>query len=132
MGGATFDYEHHFPIINTMQYRSPEVILGCTKWDSSSDIWGVACIVIELLTGTYNWVNHIGELFFSTLNCHEHLAMIEKVCGPIPDWMVNRTGPPLDKNFTLNYKTIKLYKSNYIWPYLTATAENLKKIRRIR
>ena len=28
MGGATFDDEHHSSIINTRQYRAPEVILG--------------------------------------------------------------------------------------------------------
>jgi serine/threonine protein kinase len=27
-GGATYDYEHHSNIINTRQYRAPEVILG--------------------------------------------------------------------------------------------------------
>lgn len=51
MGGATFDHEHHSAVINTRQYRAPEVILGCLKWDKTSDIWGMACIVIELITG---------------------------------------------------------------------------------
>lgn len=27
-GGATYDYEHHSSVINTRQYRAPEIILG--------------------------------------------------------------------------------------------------------
>lgn len=33
MGGATFSHDHHSAIINTRQYRAPEVVLGCAKWD---------------------------------------------------------------------------------------------------
>ena len=69
-------------IINTRQYRSPEVILECYKWDHKSDIWSIACILIELYTG---------ELLFQTHNNQEHLSLIEKVCGHYPNWMVNKT-----------------------------------------
>lgn len=69
-------------IINTRQYRSPEVILECFKWDHKSDIWSIACILIELYTG---------ELLFQTHNNQEHLSLIEKVCGHYPNWMVNKT-----------------------------------------
>lgn len=51
MGGATFRDEHHSVIINTRQYRAPEVILNCVKWDTSSDIWCIACIMMELYAG---------------------------------------------------------------------------------
>ena len=51
MGGATFKDEHHSAIINTRQYRAPEVILSCVKWDTSSDIWCIACIMMELYAG---------------------------------------------------------------------------------
>lgn len=69
-------------IINTRQYRSPEVILDCCGWDQKSDIWSIACILIELYTG---------ELLFPTHNNQEHLCLIEKVCGHYPSWMVKRT-----------------------------------------
>jgi serine/threonine protein kinase len=55
-GSATFDNEYHTKIINTRQYRAPEVIIGST-WDKPSDNWGIACIILELYTG---------ELYFST------------------------------------------------------------------
>ena len=75
-GGATYAHESHTLIINTRQYRAPEVILENRSWDEKSDIWSMACIIVELYTG---------ELFFDTHdNNLEHLAMIEKQCGPIP------------------------------------------------
>lgn len=74
-GGATYEHERHTLIINTRQYRAPEVILENHTWNEKSDIWSMACILIELYTG---------ELFFDTDENVEHLAMIEKQCGPIP------------------------------------------------
>ena len=43
----------------------------------------MACILIELYTG---------ELFFDTDENLEHLAMIEKQCGPIPLRMAQKCG----------------------------------------
>lgn len=70
-GGATFDHEHHSRIINTRQYRSPEVLLGI-GWSFPSDIWSIGCILVELCTG---------ELLFATHEDLEHLALIEKIIG---------------------------------------------------
>ena len=86
-------------IINTRQYRAPEVILDCTKWDYKSDIWCVACILIELYTG---------ELLFSTHNNQEHLSLIEKVCGHYPTWMVKHT-----KSDNLYHLFVGCYKHRY-------------------
>ena len=50
MGNATW-VEHHFTDdIQTRQYRCPEVILG-SKWGISADVWSVACVIFELITG---------------------------------------------------------------------------------
>lgn len=38
----------------------------------------MACIIVELYTG---------EMFFATHENVEHLAMMEKACGPFPYWM---------------------------------------------
>jgi serine/threonine protein kinase len=68
-GGATYKEDSHNSIINTRQYRAPEVILECADWDEKSDIWSLVCIFIEMYTG---------ELFYETREDIEHLAMIEK------------------------------------------------------
>jgi len=78
MGGATWDNEHHSSVINTRQYRGPEVILGCCKWDHISDVWSIGCILAEFYTG---------ELLFPTHEEYEHIAMMEKICGRTPRWM---------------------------------------------
>ena len=52
-------------------------------WDEKSDIWSMACILVEIYTG---------ELFFDTDENLEHLAMIERQCGPIPLKMAQRCG----------------------------------------
>ena len=80
-------------IINTRQYRSPEVILECCRWNDRSDIWSIACILIELYTG---------ELLFRTHNNQEHLALIEKVCGHYPNWMIRNTKDKYLKNIFAN------------------------------
>jgi len=70
-GGATFEHEHHSKIINTRQYRSPEVLLRL-GWTYPSDLWSIGCILPELLTG---------DLLFRTHDDAEHLALMEHILG---------------------------------------------------
>ncbi|EKX35980.1 hypothetical protein GUITHDRAFT_117895 [Guillardia theta CCMP2712] len=35
----------------TLWYRPPELIMGCTKYSNSVDMWGLGCIVLEMLLG---------------------------------------------------------------------------------
>lgn len=81
-GGATKHDDHHSSIINTRQYRAPEVILECCKWNEISDVWSIGCIIIELLTG---------ELLFETHADPEHLYMIQKNSGYFPHWMISKS-----------------------------------------
>ena len=47
-GGATYDDdEKKSTIVNTRQYRGPEVILEI-GWSFPSDIWSVGCIIAEV------------------------------------------------------------------------------------
>eukprot|EP00398_MALV-I-01_sp_L67-1_P000761 gene761-25_t len=78
-GNATFGDEHHSDIINTRQYRAPEVIMGC-GWDHKSDMWSLGCIIAEL---------YVGELLFLTHDNLELLALIEKIIGIIPRELVD-------------------------------------------
>ena len=68
-------------LINTRQYRAPEVVLGL-EWDERSDVWSLGCVFAELYTG---------ELLFPTHDDYEHIAMVEKVTGKVPAWMAKRS-----------------------------------------
>lgn len=70
-GGATFFDDHHSSMINTRQYRAPEVMLGL-GWSYPSDIWSCACVLPELLTGS--------PLFSAHRNL-EHFALMRKILG---------------------------------------------------
>lgn len=66
-GSATYETENCTGIINTRQYRGPEVMLACSRWDDKSDIWSLGCILAELYTGNQ---------LFPTHGTNEHLDMI--------------------------------------------------------
>lgn len=82
-GGAVYLNETHSGLINTRQYRSPEVLLGCCKWNEKSDVWSLGCIFAELFTG---------ELLFPTHSTMEHVGIIERNAKEdgeaYPNWMV--------------------------------------------
>lgn len=59
-GGSTYDNERKASIVNTRQYRAPEVILDL-GWSFPSDGWSAGCIAAEL---------YQGELLFATVLCH--------------------------------------------------------------
>ncbi|CAJ1459090.1 unnamed protein product [Effrenium voratum] len=44
-GNATYDDEHHSSIINTRQYRGPEVILAM-GWNELSDVWSIGWTLV--------------------------------------------------------------------------------------
>lgn len=86
-GGATFNDERKSSIINTRQYRGPEVTLEL-GWSYPSDVWSAACIIAELFTG---------DLLFSTHDNLEHLALMERTVGRFPAHMVQRS--PVAKEY---------------------------------
>ena len=45
-------------------------------WSQPCDVWSVGCIMFEL---------YLGFTLFQTHDNREHLAMMEKILGPIPD-----------------------------------------------
>ncbi|KAG8430026.1 hypothetical protein GDO86_018627 [Hymenochirus boettgeri] len=80
-GSATFDHEHHSTIVSTRHYRAPEVILEL-GWNQPCDVWSVGCIIFEY---------YVGFTLFQTHDNREHLAMMERILGPVPSRMVRKT-----------------------------------------
>ncbi|KII89566.1 hypothetical protein PLICRDRAFT_160911 [Plicaturopsis crispa FD-325 SS-3] len=81
LGNATWT-EHHFTDdIQTRQYRCPEVILGA-KWGPSADVWSVAAVMFELITG--------GDYLFDPASGSkyskddDHIAQIIELMGEVP------------------------------------------------
>ncbi|XP_057971099.1 serine/threonine-protein kinase AFC1 isoform X3 [Malania oleifera] len=79
-GSTTFEHQDHNYVVSTRHYRAPEVILGL-GWNYPCDLWSVGCILVELCSG---------EALFQTHENLEHLAMMERVLGPLPQHMVVR------------------------------------------
>jgi len=80
-GSTTFDHEHHSTIVQTRHYRAPEVVMEL-GWDQSCDVWSVGCIIFELA---------MGFMMFDTHSSHEHLAMMERILGQIPQKMAEKS-----------------------------------------
>ncbi|KAF7317466.1 Kinase-like protein [Mycena chlorophos] len=81
LGNATWTHHHFTDDIQTRQYRSPEVIVGA-KWGTSADIWSVACVIFELITG--------GDYLFDLAKGSrytkddDHMAQIMELVGEAP------------------------------------------------
>jgi len=88
-GGATFDDEHKSTIVNTRQYRGPEVTLEA-GWSYPSDIWSVGCIVAEA---------YAGDMFFATHDELEHLALMERALGRFPSSLLDRSPPRVERRY---------------------------------
>ena len=73
--------DHHFSIeIQTRQYRSPEVILGI-YYNHTADIWSLACMLFELLTGDFLFDPRSNETFDKD---EDHLAQMIETLGLMP------------------------------------------------
>ena len=94
--------KNSYGIINTRQYRAPEVILQCCPLNEKTDIWSIGCILYELYTG---------DLLFPTHNNEEQLCLIQKACGHYPEWMVK--GTPY-KNLKKIFYNCPFHKNDFI------------------
>eukprot|EP01083_Nonionella_stella_P311760 1112685_1 len=83
LGNACWSDKHFTDDITTRQYRAPESILSC-GYNEKVDIWSLACMVFELLTGDYLFDPREKE---GTRNDagysrdEDHLALIGELCG---------------------------------------------------
>jgi len=79
LGNASPTNKHFTEDIQTRQYRAPEAIIGRKDWGTRADIWSVACVVFELLTGEYLFdPQSQGQLFTKD---DDHIAQIIELMG---------------------------------------------------
>ncbi|XP_665263.1 serine/threonine kinase-1 [Cryptosporidium hominis TU502] len=127
-GAATYEHDYHGSVINTRQYRAPEVILDL-GWDMSSDMWGFGCILMELYTGV---------LLFKTHEHMEHLAMVERIIEPFPDYMLkkaynsSKSGKKyvnrLKISNNINHHQNEEYKYVLNWPEGSSSNTSIKRV----
>ncbi|KAI0782077.1 kinase-like domain-containing protein [Abortiporus biennis] len=81
IGNATWIEQHFTDDIQSRQFRCPEAIIGA-PWGPTADIWSLACIIFELISG--------GDFLFnpkptSSYNKDDdHLAQIIELMGDFP------------------------------------------------
>ncbi|KAK9369772.1 kinase-like domain-containing protein [Lipomyces kononenkoae] len=80
LGNACWVSHHFTNDIQTRQYRSPEVILGA-RWGASTDVWSMACMVFELITGDYLFDPQNGSKYSKD---DDHVAQIIELLGRFP------------------------------------------------
>lgn len=80
-GNATFSSHHFTNLIQTRQYRSPEIILKHHTWGASTDIWSIGCIIFEMITGDYLFDPYDSNCFSKD---EDHLAQIIELLGTLP------------------------------------------------
>lgn len=68
-GSAVFHNEYHPPVVSTRHYRAPEIVLGL-GWSFPCDIWSIACVLVELVTG---------ESLYPIHENTEHMAMMQRI-----------------------------------------------------
>jgi len=80
LGNACWTYKKFTSDIQTRQYRCPEVILGAS-YSTPADIWSLACILFELITGDYLFEPKSGKDYSRD---EDHLALFQEALGKIP------------------------------------------------
>ena len=109
IGNACWFNYHFSTIIQTRQYRSPEVLIG-VNYNETSDIWSLACIIFELVTGDFLFQPEKGETF--TKN-DDHVAKFIQTLGKMPKNFAKR-GEYYNKFFTKEGKMRRVKEIKHI------------------
>ncbi|CAN6223236.1 unnamed protein product [Urochloa humidicola] len=135
-GSAAYHHQDRSYIVSTRHYRAPEVILG-HGWSYPCDIWSVGCILVELCSVYISLtlfvailekgaclINSIGlilqgETLFQTHENLEHLAMMERVLGPLPRHMLERADQHAEKY---------VRRGRLNWPEGATTRESIRAV----
>lgn len=80
LGNACWYDQHFTDDIQTRQYRAPEILIGAS-WGCSADVWSLACMVFELLTGDYLFDPVKGHSYSKD---DDHIAQTIELLGKFP------------------------------------------------
>jgi len=98
LGAARWLNKEYPPaVIQTREYRSPEVLLGNPKIGTEIDIWSLACIVFELITGDFLFDPKVEKTMDKDVY---HLALFMQILGDIPKHIACGPGKHCHKFFT--------------------------------
>lgn len=84
LGNACWVDKHFSDDIQTRQYRSPETIINA-GYDTSADIFSLACMIFELITGDYLFDPKASEEYPRD---EDHLALFSELLGPMPKTLI--------------------------------------------
>ncbi|XP_026408579.1 serine/threonine-protein kinase AFC3-like isoform X1 [Papaver somniferum] len=115
-GSTVFDNKEHTSIVSTRHYRAPEVILGL-GWSFPCDLWSIGCILVELCSG---------NALFQTHENLEHLAMMERVLGPLPEHMTRKADRGAEKYFRTSRRGTRLN-----WPEGAVSRESIRAVKKL-
>jgi hypothetical protein len=110
LGNACWTHKHFSDDIQTRQYRCPEVILGA-DYDTAADMWSLACIVFELLTGDLLFDPRAGDGYERD---EDHLAQCIELLGEFPK-SVSGTGKHA-RNYFNRKGELKHIQNLRFWP----------------
>ncbi|KAM0973692.1 hypothetical protein ACFX2C_016982 [Malus domestica] len=112
-GSTVSDDQNHSSIVSTRHYRAPEIILGL-GWTYPCDLWSIGCILIELCSG---------EALFQTHENLEHLAMMERILGPLPQHMTRKANHGAEKYFRRG--------ARLNWPLGAVSRESIRAVKKL-
>lgn len=117
LGNACWTNRHFSEDIQTRQYRAPEVLIG-SKYDTSADMWSLACVTFELLTGDLLFDPRAGEDYDRD---EDHLAMFQELLGKMPKRM--SLNGKFSKKFFDRKGNLKHIKQLKFWPIQDVLSE---------
>lgn len=99
LGNGCWTHKHFTEYITTRQYRSPEAIVEYS-YGTPVDIWSLACITFELITGEYLFEPKADDKGRYTRD-EDHLALMIELLGPAPE-VIRRKGKCSPNFFSKN------------------------------
>eukprot|EP00914_Ancora_sagittata_P001615 GHVO01003998.1.p1 GENE.GHVO01003998.1~~GHVO01003998.1.p1 ORF type:complete len:968 (+),score=198.28 GHVO01003998.1:2-2905(+) len=110
LGNACWEDQHFSDDIQTRQYRSPEVLVQ-HKYDSTADMWSLACLLFELATGDYLFEPKSATDYSRD---DDHIALITELLGNFPDTLRSK-GKNSHQFFSSSGKLKHINELRY-WP----------------